>query len=397
MKSRWNEADAARCDNELALRAYSSRLLGGDTTLVLHGGGNTSLKRDEDRAPVLYVKGTGSDLAAVDEQAFTPLRLDQVTPLLQHDQLDYAGMMRALDACLARRPAPRPSIETLMHAGLPFRFVEHTHANSILAAMNVDTIEAVHAEVYGERAPLVPYHHSGPALARACVETLRAHGTPNTIGLILAFHGAVAFADDVRTAYERMIELVTRAEDFLKARGAWDVLPAAVSPTPDTQALAALHRNINAAADAPLAMHVEHDPRAVAFAQLTDLAEISQQGPATPQHAVYTKRVPLIGRDVAAYAARYREYLDTALGHSKSALIDAAPRIVLDAQFGLCAFGRSEREARIAAEMYVHDITIISRASAHGRYRSAPAAAIALAEFEYGGYAAPHDASEKIE
>ncbi len=389
MQCLWNEVDAACCDGELALRAYSSRLLGGDDSLVLHGGGNTSVKRNEGGARVLYVKGTGSDLAGVDEHAFTPLRLDGVLQVLQRDSLGNADMMHALDACLARRPAPRPSIETLLHAGLPFRFVEHTHADSVLAAMNVQNIEAVHAEVYGDSAPLVPYHHSGHALARACMAVFDARRTPNPIGLVLAFHGIVAFGDDARESYAHMIELVTRAENYLRARNAWAIMPGAVAAaTPDATALDKLHREINAEAGVPLVMHVVNDAQCMAFARRADLAEISQQGPATPQHAVYTKRVPMLGRDVRAYATHYRAYLDQHLGTAASALIDAAPRIALDAEFGLCAFGTSARSAQIAAEMYQHDIAVITRASAHGRYRSAPPAAIAQAEFEYGGYAA---------
>ncbi len=389
MQSLWNETDAARCDGELALRAYSSRLLGGDDSLVLHGGGNASVKRDEGGARVLYVKGTGSDLARVDEHAFTPLRLDGVLQLLQQGSLSNAEMMRALDACLARRPAPRPSIETLLHAGLPFRFVEHTHADSVLAAMNVENIEAVHAAVYGDSAPLVLYHHSGHALARACMAVFDARRTPNTIGLVLAFHGIVAFGDTARESYAHMIELVTRAENYLRARNAWDIVPGAgAAATPDAAALDQLQREINAVAGASLMMHVVNDVQCMAFARRADLADISQQGPATPQHAVYTKRVPMLGRDVRAYATHYRAYLDRHLGTASSALIDVAPRIVLDAKFGLCAFGTSARSAQIAAEMYQHDIAVITRASAHGRYRSAPPAAIAQAEFEYGGYAA---------
>jgi rhamnose utilization protein RhaD (predicted bifunctional aldolase and dehydrogenase) len=389
MQSQWNHSEAARCSSKLALRAYTSRLLGADTSLVLHGGGNTSAKLDEGDTPVLYVKGTGSDLARVDERAFTPLRLDAVMSLLQKEDLDNAGMMRELDACLMRRPAPRPSIETLLHAGLPFRFVEHTHADAVLAAMNVEDIEATHAGVYGELAPLVPYHHSGHALARACMEVFHARRTPRTIGLILAFHGVVAFGDDVHTSYENMIELVTRAENFLQAHGAWNITPATLTtPEPDAAALQKLHTEINTIAGVPFAMHTANDAQCMAFAQRADIAGISQQGPATPQHAVYTKRVPLVGRDVRAYAVHYRDYLDGYLGKEASALIDAAPRIVLDAVFGLCAFGATARDAMIAAEMYRHDIAIITRASVHGRYRAAPAAAIAQAEFEYGGYAA---------
>jgi len=389
MHSQWNNADAACCNGELALRAYTSRLLGADASLVLHGGGNTSAKLDEGDTHVLYVKGTGSHLAHVDERAFTPLRLDAVMSVLLQEDLDNAGMMRELDACLVRRPAPRPSIETLLHAGLPYRFVEHTHADAVLAAMNVEDIEATHAGVYGERAPLVPYHHSGHALARACMEVFHASRTPRTIGLILAFHGVVAFGNDAHASYENMIELVTRAEDFLQARGAWNITSETLTaPEPDAAALQKLHAEINAIAGIPLAIHVANDAQCMKFAQRADIAEISQQGPATPQHAVYTKRVPLVGRDVHAYAARYRNYLDTHLGTKASALIDAAPRIVLDAAFGMCAFGATARDAMTAAEMYRHDIAIITRASAHGRYRAAPPAAIAQAEFEYGGYAA---------
>ncbi len=389
MKSLWNDAEAAACGSELALRAYSSRLLGSNASLVLHGGGNTSMKIDEGGARVLYVKGTGSDLAQVHEASFTPLQLDAVTQILERPTLGNIDMMRALDACLAHRPAPRPSIETLMHAGLPCRFVEHTHADAVLAAMNVENQAAVHAGVYGDVAPLVPYHHSGHALARACMDVFHARRTAHTIGLVLAFHGVVAFGDTARESYEHMVELVTRAEHYLQARGAWDIaVPARNSPQRESAALRTLHAEINAAAGKPLVMHAANDAHALAFAQRADLADISQQGPATPQHAVFTKRVPMIDGDVRAYAARYRDYLDTHLGAAASALIDAAPRIVLDRALGLCAFGSSAREAQIAAEMYQHDIAIITRASAHGRYRSAPPAAIAQAEFEYGGHAA---------
>lgn len=392
MKSLWQEADAARCGNELARRAYSSRLLGGDPTLVLYGGGNTSIKLQQDGRRVLYVKGTGSDLAQVDEQSFTPLWLDEVTKLLARHELDNAGMMQALEACYVRRPAPRPSIETLLHAALPFRCVEHTHADAVLAVVNVEQCEAVHGEVYGDVAPLVPYHHSGHALARACMDTFRERATNNTIGLILAFHGLVAFGDDPRSAYEHMIELVTRAERYLQLRGAWEpALPPCTQAPADLTALDGVRAQIDALAGAKLEMRIADDARSMAYVQRTDLAEISQQGPATPQHAVYTRRVPLIGRDVAgvgAFAEGYRRYLDAHLGKAASASMDVAPRILLDPGIGVCAFGSNERTAQMALDMYQHDIAVIMRATAHGRYRSAPPAAIARAEFEYGGHAA---------
>ena len=254
---------------------------------------------------------------------------------------------------------------------------------------------AVHAEVYGERAPLVPYHHSGHALARACMQVFDTQRTGNTIGLILAFHGVVAFGDSVHASYENMIELVTRAEHYLQARGAWRIprIPEAeASPiAPDPAVLENVVDAIRATASAPLVLHIDGSPQSLAFTRRADLADIPRHGPATPQHAVYTRRVPMIGRKVTTvrdYAARYRHYLDTHLGQRASALMDAAPRIVLDADFGVCAFGASARDAHIAAEMFAHDIAIMTRASAHGHYCSAPPGAIAQAEFEYGGFAA---------
>lgn len=385
MKSRWDDTEAARLEGDLALRAYTSRLLGQDKTLVLYGGGNTSVKvRPAGSAEVLYVKGTGSDLARVTEADFVPLDLAATRGLFDRDHLDNAEMMRTLGERVIGPAEHQPSIETMLHAALPFAYVEHTHADSVLAVANVEDGERVVAEVYGETAPLVPYHHSGVELARACREAFEHQATKRTIGLILMFHGVVAFGASARESYENMLRLVTMAEEFLKGRNAWEIPVAAPSPA-DPGALASLHAEVSRAAARPLAMHVASDPVCVAFARRDDLAAISQQGPATPQHAFFTKRVPLIDRDVPAYAARYRDYLRRHLGGAAEDKVDPAPRIVLDAELGLCAFGADTKAAAVAAEVYRHDIEIIVRASGHGTYRAAPEALVALAELDYGG------------
>lgn len=383
MNSLWNDMEAARFRGELGARVYTSRLLGGDKSLVLHGGGNTSIKTGD----ILYVKGTGSDLATVGESAFTPLRLECVKDVLAREQLDNAQMMRLLEACLVRRPAPKPSIETLLHAALPFRYVEHTHADTVLAVVNTENGERIAAEVYGELAPLVPYHHSGVELARACRAVLNAHGTPRTIGLVLRFHGIVAFGDSARASYENMIRLVTIAEAYLKSKRAWDFELAASPLVPlERLALAGLRAAASRAAGFPLVMCTQRDPLPFTFTRRPDVQAISQQGPATPQHAVFTKRVPQLGRDVNAFAGRYRDYLRHTLGGEHDARLDCAPRIVLDSAFGMCALGVNAEYARVAAECYQHDIEVILRASAHDVYRAAPPPAIAQAELEYGGF-----------
>jgi rhamnose utilization protein RhaD (predicted bifunctional aldolase and dehydrogenase) len=379
MHNLWDDAAAQDCATPLALRAYTSRLIGGNRDLVLYGGGNTSLKTSD----TLYVKGTGANLAEVREPGFTALDLGRLRTLLDDEQLADDELMQRVDSCKHDPQAPKPSIETLLHAALPYAFVEHAHADAVLAVTNVDACTATCTEVFGELAPVVPYRHSGAGLARACKQVFETRATARTIGLILAFHGVVAFGHDARTSYENLLHLVNLAEDWLQRHGAWQLPAADAGPgrsDPEQLRMAA-----SAVAGFPLAMHVVRTPETLAYAQRHDLAEVSQQGPPTPQHAIYTKRVPLHDADINAYALRYRGYLEQTLGPAASR-IDAAPRIALDPGFGVCAFGVNEHYAGVAAEIYLHDIAIITRASAHGRYRAASATDIARAEREYGGF-----------
>jgi rhamnose utilization protein RhaD (predicted bifunctional aldolase and dehydrogenase) len=387
MKSLWNDAQAARYPGEPGQRAYTSRLLGSVPELVLHGGGNTSVKLPGPGGTVLYVKGSGADLARVTEADFAPVDLAAARALLEEPELDNAAMERRLRDCLLRADAPKPSIETLLHAALPHRYVEHTHADAVLAVANTERGPEIVSQVFGELAPLVPYRPSGVALARACAATYRSRGTAATMGLVLQFHGAVAFGSSARESYENMLRLATLAEDYLASRGAWELPRAAVpAEAPDPGAVAALRRDVSRAAGFPLIARVERDPVTLAFAARRDLAEISQVGPATPQHAVFARRVPMLGRDAAGFALAYRAYLDRHLGEAWREALDPSPRIALDPGLGLVAFGADARHAAIAAEIYRHDIAIISRASGHDRYASAPEAAIARAELEYGGF-----------
>ncbi len=389
MRSRWNAEEADHCTDPLALRAYTSRLLGADPALVLHGGGNTSIKlRDTvSGEDVLFVKGSGSDLSTVRPPDFTPLRLREVTALLERESLDSNGMYTLLEGMAIRHPSPRPSVETLLHAALPASHVEHTHADAVLAVANTENGEGILAELYGDLAPTVPYRHSGFELAKACAGTVRAQGTGRTIGLILRFHGAVAFADDVRTSYDNMIRLVAIAEDYLASRNAW-ALPISdgAAPLPDCLALAQLRSSICRTAGFPMVMQVMRDPFARAFAARADVVELCRHGPATPQHAIFARRIPLVGTALDEYVSAYRDYLGAALPAMEAGRLDPTPRIVVLPDTGVCALGVDAKHARIAAEIFRHDMEVMVRAQAHDRYRSAPAPLIARAELEYGGF-----------
>jgi rhamnose utilization protein RhaD (predicted bifunctional aldolase and dehydrogenase) len=384
LESRWNTDEAARCTDALALRCYSSRLLGADGALVLHGGGNTSLKLEN----TLFVKGSGSDLAHVTPADFASLDWGATRVLLAGEQLDSAKMHAKLDDLIVRRPAPKPSVETLMHAALPARFVEHTHADAILAIANTEHADRILTEVYGDLAPTVPYRHSGFDLAQACAATYYERATDRTIGLVLQFHGAVAFADDARQSYENMIRLVAMAEAFLDARGAWTLPTATTAPPLDRLAVAGLRASVSRAAGYPLVMQVMRDPFALHFASRADLEELCSHGPATPQHAIFGRRVPLLDRDVTRFVDHYRDYLSASLTPAEAERVDPSPRIAVLPDIGVCAFGVSAAHARIAAEIFRHDMEVMTRAQAHDRYRAAPAPLMARAELEYGGFEA---------
>jgi rhamnose utilization protein RhaD (predicted bifunctional aldolase and dehydrogenase)/NAD(P)-dependent dehydrogenase (short-subunit alcohol dehydrogenase family) len=413
MRSLWDDGEAGRYSGALGPRVYSSRLLGRDRSLVLHGGGNTSVKlrqrnlfgEDEE---ILYVKGSGWDLESIEEAGFAPLRLAPVRRLAELPALSDPGMVNELATHSIRAGAPAPSVEAILHAVLPQRYVDHTHADAVVTV--TDTADGAEraAEIYGGAAIVVPYVMPGFALARAVYERLAAAGGGGAaVGMVLLQHGVFSFGETARESYERMIHLVSLAEDYLRARRAWvlDPLPragiegepagigggrrsreavgAAVPATARIAAIAALRRALSAAAGRPLIVTSRRDPRILRFARRADLAELALQGPITPDHILRTRRIPLLGRDVEAYAEEYRRSFErhAAAAPEPWTMLDPAPRIVLDGELGLLAAGRTAAEAAVAAEIYQHTMDAIERADLLGGYRALPAER--LFEMEY--------------
>ncbi len=390
MQSLWRDAEAETFEGELGKRVYTSRLLGRDRSLVLHGGGNTSVKlRERDRfggeQSILYVKGSGWDLESIEAAGFAPVRLDPVARLATLERLSDPDMVNELATQLTRASAPAPSVETILHACLPFRFVDHTHADAVLAITGTPGGEARIRRLYGDAVVVIPYLMPGFDLAQAVAREFARAATPRTIGMVLLKHGVFSFGDTARESYERMIDLVSRAERYLDAQGAWNVVPA---PSPaacdaDPLALADLRRRVSGAAGFPLVMRVSTNGRTLAFARHPEAARLSQQGPATPDHVIRTKRVPMLGWDVDAYAAGYREYFarHEPGAAARKVMLDPAPRVVIDPRFGLASFGRSAKDARIVEELYEHTIEVILRADALERYEALPAQDIFAVEY----------------
>ncbi|MGH8317823.1 MAG: bifunctional aldolase/short-chain dehydrogenase [Steroidobacteraceae bacterium] len=385
MKSRWSDQDASRCAGDLALRVYTSRLLGAEPSLVLHGGGNTSVKSrisnlfgEEER--VLYVKGSGWDLETIEAAGFSPCRMQPLLSLSKLEALSDSQMAAELRKSMTDVNAPSPSVEAILHAILPARFVDHTHADAILTMTNSPDGEHRVRELFGDRLVCVPYVMPGFKLARLCTEVYPAQACPNTVGMLLLKHGLFTFGETAKDSYERMIELVSLAEAYLAKRGAWAPvaveLGEACSPQIASKALltdiAALRKAISDVAGSPMILSVHADAEALAFATRSDVRQISQQGPATPDHVIRTKRVPLVGRDVAGYTSAYREYFRER-GHPSLTMLDPAPRVILDPELGLGTVGRSAKEAAIVEDIYRHTMQMISRATVLGGWEALPA------------------------
>ena len=395
MRNRWDEHEAPADGDLLDQCVYVSRLLGADSDLVLHGGGNTSVKtvsrdalgRDVDS---LQVKGSGWDLATIKRPGFAPLRLARLREILEAESLSDSAMMNELRCALLDASAPDPSVETLLHALIPDTFVLHTHADAVLTLTNLDDGEARIREALGEDHIAVPYVMPGFDLAKHCRDLLRGRGDALPQTMILLRHGVFTYGESARAAYERMIEVVGRAEQYIADRAvaarSTSTMQASPSETaaPDILEAASLRQAVSRVAGVPMIATRSTDAASAEFCRRSDLATVSQQGPATPDHVIRTKRLPMIGRDVDAYAEEYIAYYESQESPDAdppTTMVDPAPRIALDRDLGLVAFGRRPKDADIAADIYRHTIGIVERAEELGGYRALSPADVFSVEY----------------
>lgn len=387
--SRWDDEQAAACRSELELRAYTSRLLGQDPRLVLHGGGNTSVKLTEtnifgEADDILWVKGSGWDLSAIEPAGFAPVRMQHLLHLAELTELSDVDMARELRVGTIDPAAPAPSVEAILHAIVPFKYVDHTHADAVLTlTTSVHGAELIE-HVYGDRVLHLPYVMPGFKLAALCADLYaRLHGAA-TIGMVLMNHGIFTWAPTARESYERMIDMVSLAETYINQHvGGRSGTSEPAARSYSSLEVAALRREISEVAGASMILQVDDKPDAVAFANRADVSVISQQGPATPDHVIRTKRLPMLGRDVATYARDYERYFAEHAHRSAAPLkmLDAAPRVIVDSHIGVVSAGRSAAAASVAADIYRHTIEIILDATELSGYRALSASDIFDVEY----------------
>jgi rhamnose utilization protein RhaD (predicted bifunctional aldolase and dehydrogenase)/NAD(P)-dependent dehydrogenase (short-subunit alcohol dehydrogenase family) len=408
MKSAWVERDAeatvARYAGEgvardLALRVYTTQLLGRNPKLVLHGGGNTSVKmtaRDllGEEVEVLCVKGSGWDMATIEPAGFSAVRLAALRKLRARDQVSDADMVRIPRANLIDPQAPNPSVELLLHAFMPAKFVDHTHASAVLSLIDQPDGEARAAELYDGRLGIVPYLMPGFGLARKAAEVFERD--PKVEGLILDKHGLFTFGASARESYERMIEMVTRAEERLKknrkAVFATAQLPQQIAllaeVAPALRGACSLKDDQVEGAHRRMILDFRTNDTITNFVNGKELARYAQAGVVTPDHTIRTKNWPLIvpapeagkadefkramKQAVQAFIARYEDYFahnNARVGGSKT-MLDPLPRVVLMPGVGLFGLGPTAKDARIAADIAESAIETITDAEAIGRFES---------------------------
>jgi rhamnose utilization protein RhaD (predicted bifunctional aldolase and dehydrogenase)/NAD(P)-dependent dehydrogenase (short-subunit alcohol dehydrogenase family) len=405
MKSRWSDADAERMvaayreqgvPRDLALRVYTSRLLGIEPSLVLHGGGNTSVKmrlRDfaDDELDVICVKGSGWDMAVIEPAGIPAVRLAPLLRLQALEQLSDEDMVNVQRCNLLDSQAPNPSVETLLHAFVPHKFIDHTHANAVLAVSDQRNGLALCREIFGPTMAVLDYVMPGFKLAKAVAEVYQR--SPEIAGVILHKHGIFTFGESARQAYERMIEMVTRAEQYIARR------PRCTSAAKVTMSTAvadivpivrgALAQKLEDGHYACMIAEVRSGGAIEDFCKRADLGSLAWTGVITPDHNIRIKNRPMVlpaelgdpaqwkqavQAHVADFAAKYREYFQAHDGllPGKRQPLDPLPRVVLVQGFGLLAFGKSKKDAIIHADLAQATIETVLAAESVGRFEPLP-------------------------
>ena len=392
MRSRWSDVDAANLSG-LDLLVYASRLVGAETSLVVWGGGNTSIKtRERDHRgreiDVLRVKGSGSDLKSIQRKDFPGVRMDDILALLPRDDMGDQDMVAYLAHALQDPGGVRPSIETLLHGFVTAHAVVHTHADAIVSLTNNDHARQTLADVYGKDVIQLEYRRPGFKISRDVADAIREH--PEAKALVLAKHGTICWGATVREAYEATIELITRAEDAIRERRRGRQ----VFGPPRVRVLEPDERRATALALAPkLRGRLGRDKRVILtfddsapvleFVSSTEAPTLSQVGPATPDHTIYTKRLPAyvategdpakldadVDAGVTRFVEEYTRYFD-AHTFEGAELLDPLPRVVLVPGLGMFTAGKDRRTAGIVNDIYHHTIDVIGNAAAFGRYAS---------------------------
>jgi rhamnose utilization protein RhaD (predicted bifunctional aldolase and dehydrogenase)/NAD(P)-dependent dehydrogenase (short-subunit alcohol dehydrogenase family) len=393
MKSKWNDDVAQRIKPlSLKMRVYTSQLLGQDENLVMHGGGNTSVKLTEKGKlgvdDLLYIKGSGWDLETIEEKGFAPVKMDALLKMVQLEQLSDAEMVYLQRASMTNPFAPNPSVEALLHALIPLNYVDHTHADAVVTITNTPDGAKYLQQIYGDRILVIPYVMPGFLLAKEIFKRTRNVDWAQLDGMILMNHGVFTFDDDAEASYLKMIKLVNKAERFLRKQGAKVITKAIAKGTKgalDLLRLAEMRKAVSRMRGTAVLASVDVSPAAAAFARLDNMERIVNRGPITPDHVIRTKRVPMVlkgrlAKEMETYALRYQRYFEK-FNPGNCTMLDPAPRWGIWKNCGVVSFGKTAKEVQIIGDIARHTTKAIQQAEQIGGWK--PLAQKHIFEMEY--------------
>lgn len=381
MTNRWNEQDAKLLNSDpLKLRVYTSCLLGQEEDLVLHGGGNTSVKITEtnlfgEEENIIYVKGSGWDLATIEPAGFAPVKMKSLLQMAELEHLDDTEMVKQQRMAMTSPAAPNPSVEAILHAIIPYTFVDHTHADAVVAISNTpDGAKRIEA-LYGKDYLIVPYVMPGFILAREIYRLTRNINWEKLRGIILLHHGVFTFHNDARTSYGNMIETVTKAEEYLAGENATGITRSANGIKNPLQ-LAHYRKLVSDVRKKPVLAQQDDSLAATAFSNLENVSAMATRGPLTPDHIIRTKRTPAIFtgdavKDIAQFVTDYNKYF-TAYAEKHHLPLDAAPRWAVWPEHGTVYFDTSIKNTGIIRDICHHTIKSIVQAEQMGGWTALP-------------------------
>ncbi|MBA1437815.1 MAG: class II aldolase/adducin family protein [Epsilonproteobacteria bacterium] len=370
MDNLFDSNEAKKCKSSLDLRVYTSNLLGASDELVLHGGGNTSLKGNIDGVDVLYVKGSGWNLADIKAEGFAPVRLDVLQEMAKLEHLSDAQMVARQKEAMLNSSAPNPSVEAILHAIIPFKFVNHTHADAVVTISNSVRGKEIIKELYPNFL-IVDYVMPGFELAHKVYEITQDIDWNEIEGIVLHHHGIFTFDDDAQKSYNKMIDAVSKAEQFLDQNAAVEIVHKYTHSDCDIMRVV---KTMSEYKGDEVHIAINQTPLAVFYAAQPNLREFASRGVLTPEHIIRTKRVPLIMEDtdliggIERYIEAYKEYFNKYA--TDEVMLNPAPNYMIIKNLAVVSFGRSKAEAKIVHDIVEHTMLAVLRADKLGGYQS---------------------------
>jgi len=379
MENLWNEKVAKSLKgNLLKLRVYSSRLLGQESDLVLHGGGNTSVKISKknlfnEEEDILYVKGSGWDLGTIEAEGFAPVKLEILKKMAKLKNLSDTDMVKYQRAAMTNPSAPTPSIEAILHAIIPFTFVDHTHADAVVTISNTPDGKKRIKELYGNKVLIIPYVMPGFMLAKTIYDLTNNLDWTKIEGMILLKHGVFTFDDNPKLAYNKMIKIVTKAENYLKKEGMKPLKTKIKPGKVDTLQIASIRKTVSELRGISVLAKLNNTQKNLAYSILPNMKKFATRGPITPDHSIRTKCIPAIlstnpNKDIIAFGKDYEAYFNKFNDGSLTCL-DKAPRWAVWQGNGTLSFGENVKNVQIIEDISNHTIKAVYQGEQLGGWK----------------------------